>query len=251
MAEYLYKYYPIVEYALASLEREEVCFNSMKAFNDDQEGKFHMAARESGVYDLHEKLAERIGEEYSEKIIFQYRILSLTTKFNMKYMWEKYAQNGTGFCIEYQYQDLINISTDVDKIEYFSEKEPNAYFEDSIHMLDWNRELCKILFTKEEKWKNECEVRLTHIITSDLFEPVDINEFLEKWNNDSEYEYWSEFITKKHFKCPKRIMKKCIPNKIYLGPYMSEENENRIKQILSGRPYTFEKITDADFKLME
>lgn len=243
IAEYLYKYYPIVDYALNSLDREEVCFNSMRAFNDKQEGLFHMEARESGFYNLDERLAERIGAEYSERIIFQYRVLSLTTKCNMKYMWENYAQNGSGFCIEYRCQDLISISTDADKIKYSSKKEPNAYFEDPIQMLDWDRELCKILFTKEEKWKNECEVRLTYKISSDLIEPVDMEEFLEnKWQSDSEYEYWSKFITKEHFKCPKRIMKRCIPNKIYLGPYMSEENENRIKQIISGRAYTFERI---------
>jgi len=243
MNEYLYKYYPIVNYALNSLAREDVCFNSMSAFNDIQEGKFSMAAREAGPFQLKEKLAARIAEDYSDLIIFKVRVLSLTKSCDMNYMWENYAKNGTGFCIEYKYQNLQDISTDLKKIDYCNDKTPNAYFEDTISELDFSREVQKILFTKEENWKDECEVRLIYVMSQEEIELTDINDFLEnKWNQMSEYEYTSDIMTRMHYKCPKRIMKKCVPNKVYLGPDIEKKDEDRIRSIISGRQYTCEKM---------
>ncbi len=51
MADYLYKYYPIVDYALQNLKNEKVCFNSMRTFNDKREGEFHMTAKEPGSFE--------------------------------------------------------------------------------------------------------------------------------------------------------------------------------------------------------
>lgn len=67
----------------------------------------------------------------------------------MKYMWEKYASNGTGFCIEYKYQDLLQISTDINEVFYSDENSPNAYFEDSLNDLAFAKAVCEILFIKE------------------------------------------------------------------------------------------------------
>lgn len=73
-------------------------------------------------------------------------------------------------------------------------------------------------------------------------EHTDINDYLENNNISSEYEYMCDALTKKHYKPPKRIIKKCVPNKIYLGYDISNENEHRIEQILSNRNYRYEKI---------
>lgn len=78
MAEYLYKYYPIIDYALQSLKNEEVCFNSMRAFEDKREGEFHMAAKEPGPFELNDKVSNWLSEEYSDRIIGQIRVLCLT-----------------------------------------------------------------------------------------------------------------------------------------------------------------------------
>lgn len=78
MTEYLYKYYPIVDYALQSLINEEVCFNSMRAFEDKREGEVHMASKERGLFELNEKVSNWLSAEYSDRIIGQIRVLSLT-----------------------------------------------------------------------------------------------------------------------------------------------------------------------------
>lgn len=242
--EYLYKYYPIKDYALDDLNREEICFNTMSAFNDIQEGKFNMQAKESDPYHLSESLAERLSEDFSDLIIFQYRVLSLTTRYDMSYMWENYAQGGMGFCIEYNYHNLQNISTNIGRMDYRDNKAPHAYFEDSLNNARFIELVSEILFSKEEKWNNECEVRLIYKISQNEIELTDMEEFLKhKWEKASEYEYMSDIITLNHYKSPKRIMKKCIPNKIYLGPNINKDNEEKIREIISNRQYKCEKIT--------
>lgn len=242
MYKYLYKYYPIRDYSINNLINEEVCFNSMNEFNDTLEGKYNVVAKEKGVYNIGELLAERLGKEYSSYIIFNYRVLSLTIGYDFKYMWENYAENGTGFCIEYKYQDLLNISDDVESITYYNRKEPDMYLEEKMNQLDLKERVKKVLFTKEEKWKNEYEVRLTYIIKNKEVELTDIDDYLENNNTSSKYEYTCDFLTKRHFKSPKRIIKKCVPNKIYLGYNIKMENEYKIKQILLNKYYKYEKI---------
>ena len=50
-----------------------------------------MAAKEPGPFELNDKVSNWLSEEYSDRIIGQIRVLSLTKKCNMRYMWEKYA----------------------------------------------------------------------------------------------------------------------------------------------------------------
>ena len=250
MAEYLYKYYPIIDYALQSLKNEEVCFNSMRAFEDKREGEFHMAAKEPGLFELNDKVSNWLSEEYSDRIIGQIRVLSLTKKCNMRYMWEKYAGNGTGFCIEYKHQDLLRISTDVQEIFYSDENRPNAYFEDSLDDLSFANAVCEVLFTKEKKWELENETRLIYKIPPEMGKLIDIEEFMEfKYSpKSSEYEYVSDFLMRQHCKFPKRIMKKCIPNKIYFGPKINKESEEKIKEIISNRSNICERILEQDLQ---
>lgn len=250
MTEYLYKYYPIVDYALQSLKNEEVCFNSMRAFRDKREGKFHMAAKEPGLFGLNEKVAGWLSVEYSDRIIGQIRVLSLTKKYNMKYMWEKYANNGAGFCIEYKCQDLLQISTDISEILYSDENGLNAYFEDSLNDESFSKAVREILFTKEKKWELENETRLIYKLPPEMGKLIGIDEFMEnKYSQkSSECEYVSDFIMRQHYKFPMRIMKKCVPNKIYLGPQISKESEEIIKEIISNRNYVCEKISEQDLQ---
>ena len=250
MADYLYKYYPIVDYALQNLKNEKVCFNSMRTFNDKREGEFHMTAKEPGSFELNDKISNWLSEEYSDRIIGQIRVLSLTKKCNMRYMWEKYAGDGTGFCIEYKYQDLLRISTDVQEVCYSDENRPNLYFEDPLDNKIFEKSVREVLFTKEKKWESENEIRLIYKIPPEMGELIDINEFIEfKYGSKpSEYEYVSDFLTQRHYKFRKRIMKKCIPNKIYLGSKINKESEEKIKEIISNRSYICERILEQDFQ---
>lgn len=250
MTEYLYKYYPIIDYALQSLKNEEVCFNSMRAFEDKSEGEFHMAAKEPGIFELNEKVSNWLSEEFSDRIIGQIRVLSLTKKYNIKYMWEKYAANGTGFCIEYKYQDLLQISTDINEVLYSDKNSPHAYFEDSLDDLSFSKAVCEILFIKDKKWELENETRLIYKIPPELGKLIDIEEFMEnKYSQKpSEYEYVSDYLTRQHCKFPIRIMKKCVPNKIYLGPQIKKESEEKIKEIILNRNYVCEKILEKDLQ---
>ena len=105
MTKYLYKYYPIEDYSLTNLEKEEICFNSMSCFNDLCEGVFTVKTRKPDL-ELAISASDMVGEAYSEQIRFRFRVLSLTTRYDKRYMWDEYAQHGAGFCIEYNYEDI-------------------------------------------------------------------------------------------------------------------------------------------------
>jgi hypothetical protein len=243
MTRYLYKYYPIVEYALESLKNEEICFNTIRAFKDKTEGQFIMKSKRTDPYNLGENLAIRMGNEISDRIIFLYRILCLTCSKDQEYMWEKYAGGKTGFCIEYKCQDLQSISSIMCDIMYGNKKTPNCYFEDSLDNNEFKKEIKNILFKKEIDWDKEKETRIINKVSNDMIREVEISEYLtKKWDVKSTNEYFADFSTRKHFKAPKRIMRKCIPHKIYLGPNILEKNEEQIRRIIQGRQYEAEKL---------
>lgn len=79
---------------------------------------------------------------------------------------------------------------------------------------------------------------------------IDIEEFIEnKYSQtSSEYEYVSDFFIRQRCKFPMRIMKKCVPNKIYLGPQINKESEEEIKEIIMNRNYVCEKISEQDLQ---
>lgn len=243
MTRCLYKYYPIVEYALENLKNEEICFNTMSAFEDKTEGQFVMKSKTTDPYNLGEKLAIRVGNEISDKIIFLYRILCLTCSKDQEYMWENYAGRKTGFCIEYKCQDLQSISNIMCEITYENKKIPNSYFEDSLDYNEFQKEIENILFKKEICWGKENETRIINKVSNDMIREVEISEYLaKKWDVKSRNEYYADYLTKKHFNAPKRIMKKCIPHKIYLGPNILKKDEEQIREIIQGRQYEAEKL---------
>ena len=61
-------------------------------------------------------------------------------------MWNNYAGGKTGFCIEYECQDLQSISSIVREMTYENKKIPNSYFEDSLDYNEFQKEIRNILF---------------------------------------------------------------------------------------------------------
>lgn len=55
-------------------------------------------------------MARIISEKYTDFIRFRYRVLSVTDSALYKYMWNEYAQNGKGFCLEYKSDELERYS---------------------------------------------------------------------------------------------------------------------------------------------
>lgn len=242
MTKYLYKYYPIEDYSLTNLEKEEICFNSMSCFNDLCEGVFTVKTRKPDL-ELAISASDMVGEAYSEQIRFRFRVLSLTTRYDKRYMWDEYAQHGAGFCIEYNYEDIKSISHYLGEVEYCNDDEPNAYLEDNMDLTKLYREIFKKLYTKTEEWKNEFEVRAVHVIPITEYKKIDVAEYIKCFcDQNSEWQFLYDHYTKQHYKSQKRILKRCIPNKIIIGPNIDERSEKQIRSIALNRQYECEKI---------
>lgn len=178
-----------------------------------------------------------------------YRILCLTRSKDQEYMWNNYAGDKTGFCIEYERENLKSISSIMREMTYESKKIPNSYFEDSLDRNKFEREIDNVLFKKGIGYKKENETRIINRVYNDMIIEVGRKEYLDqKWNANSLNEYFEEFFTKKYFKAPKRIMEKCIPHKIYLGPNILKNDEEQIRAIIQGRQYNVEKLEPNELR---
>ena len=133
----LYKYYRPAEYAFKSLKDQTVCFNSMANFTDPMEGRYKMISEPEPANNEIERiannathsLADRIGNDYTDLIRFKFRVLSVTDDCSYSYMWKEYAENGAGFCVEYDSDDLEKCSDAGARMNYTDVKDPNGVFQ--------------------------------------------------------------------------------------------------------------------------
>lgn len=245
---YLYKYYPFKSYALDNLEKEEVCFNNVSIFNDNEEGKYYMASNveyPKEYKDLGENIAKLISENATNLIIFKNRISCFTYSNTNEHMWKIYSDNSKGFCIEYKLDDIKNIEgiNKIGNINYNKSNKPRRYLEDELSDTEFLKDVERIFFSKEEVWKEEQEVRVLIELERSYFLSISEKEYLDNEDNkDKYYYYYKHPLPIEYLKSPRYVPKKCKLNKVYLGKNMSDDNKKRIMGILSDHSYEFEQM---------
>lgn len=143
---------------------------------------------------------KRIVKEFIENSVKEYYkhqgILSLTENHNNDFMWQKYANKETGFCIGYNTRELFQFLGSGGEVEYVDELPiilPEPFMEPFVAMRNQ-------IFFKHNKWNEEEEYR-----TSKFYPNI-------------------ATIEDRQVKIPK----KCF-NKIIIGSNMIEENKVYLK----------------------
>lgn len=258
----IYKYYGPCEYAFESFEKEQVCFNAMRNFRDKMEGTYKMIPNAEAVSEsaddehlrrvsnrIPKAIADRFSGVNTELIRFRCRILSTTDSMQYRYMWKEYAENATGFCLEYDSEDLAKVSYRYGYVRYAEDKEPDGIFGgladgedlDSKAEEFWVQAM-NILFTKilhqgddnhREQYDKEREIRFMKILFTDEFQEVSIDEYMAKHlceDADKYDTYFADFCTGKHYKAPNLYFEKVKPKRVFVGSRMSEVNRDRIEK---------------------
>ena len=128
----------------------------MANFTDELEGNYKMVSRpEPAITEMDGivnsatgSMARIISEKYTEFISFIFRVLSVTDSALYKYMWNEYAQNGSGFCLEYESNELERYSYRWGEINYKDFKEPDGIFQNHFKTGAFGEMVDDILFTK-------------------------------------------------------------------------------------------------------
>ncbi|MDD3322042.1 MAG: DUF2971 domain-containing protein [Paludibacter sp.] len=101
------------------------------------------------------KHVKKIQEEHFREFDERFGVLSLTAKNSNLAMWNKYSNDGTGFCVGFDSKILFDNLGGGGEVNYYS-KLPDIYYDDTFII-----EHSKQVFSKEEKWSFEEEYR-TH-----------------------------------------------------------------------------------------
>ena len=102
----LYKYYDASDKNnISNILNNELYFSEIRKFQDEEDMSYCYYDMFSGtrVYSLRDKLRIRAS--------------CFCAVFSID-MWESYANNGNGFCLEYEMNDVLKVATEIMKMEY-------------------------------------------------------------------------------------------------------------------------------------
>lgn len=264
---FIYKYYRPNSYSFDSVRNCQICFNYMGNFSDKNEGRFWIKSNEQDTESLGDSLmeraetllADRVSEDYTNVIRLKFRVFSATDSMRYRYMWDEYAEKGTGFCVAYDDADLEACSSDFRSICYQECKEPDGLFKNSGFSVEELKEkVYTLLFTKFTEpgiengkkvfYKKEHEIRYLKILADGEIENITgavyINEAFSEKTKKFAYHY--DPITKKCYKAVKLFFAIAKAKKIFAGVNMSDENLKEIATISKNLSIPLVLIKDED-----
>ncbi len=259
---YVYKYYRISEHSFENLKENKICFNYMGNFADSNEGKFWVASETTRtISDLVEEklsrcLADRVSLSFTEAILFKIRVFSATNSPYYHYMWDEYADNGKGFCVAYEEQDLQRCSTDSNDINYVDAiKRPDCFFEKSIRKEEFNKIVDQILFTKHLRpgiennrkvcYEKEHEIRYIKVILNRDVREASLEEYLEQ---DDKFAFHYDVMNKRHYITPKLYFEKINACNIFAGPNIIDINYKKLEFLARKISVPLIRISENDLK---
>lgn len=269
----VYKYYSPLDYAFENFDSNQICFNAISNFSDPMEGKYEMISTVdiTGseiariVNNAFRSFAKDFSEKHTELIRFKYRILSMADGANYRYMWDNYACDGTGFCLEYDFDTINKLSDTCGFIDYKKYKTPDCIFdgkndnedvEDGIRKL--KQENLYILFSKilfqgddhhREQFDKEHEIRFVREIRAEEIVNVSMEEYINSHMGieaDKEDTYYADIITKRHMKAKNLHFEMAVPTRVIVGSKISSNDNERIKIIADRLSVPIEKIKEED-----
>lgn len=260
---FLYKYYPCKKYSFNNLAKEQVTFNTLINYLDDDknEGNLNVVSKKQDDMKnecekrLSEALVKRTQEMINDTIYGFVRVLCLTDSCDYKYMWENYANDGKGFCVEYEYNNINKISNSLNNINYISSADESIYFEDTLSIQQFNEIINKILFNKDEIFVKEREYRAIikiPIHCKKYVTEVSPQEFCDYRNNNfqknQDYYYYFDIFHKKDFKIQNLVNLQCKINRVYIGYDVLPDDEEKIMEICNKKNYKFSFINKKILK---
>lgn len=212
MPKKLYKYYSLTDdeqlnqKKLDCLSKGKIYLSEFESFNDPFEGKFYHFDYKK----LKEKKEiEQINRFYSEiKDFFRFTCLTDTNEQNMP-MWAYYANNHTGYCIEYEF--------DVEQLSYIY---PTLYEDRRINA---NPIIMGYMQSLYHSMKNKETVETLSSDTA-LFQELFITTFFSKhksWGHEKEY----------RIIVPNDTYFDAIPKKIFIGKNCKKNHEEKLIEI--------------------
>lgn len=150
------------------------------------------------------KLKEQLDNDFNN----HFGVLSLTTDYKNKYLWNKYANNHTGFCVGFDWNRITPFIRGGGKVIYVNSLPVVDFANDD----DYTK-ISKTVIYKEKKWEKENEYR--------LFKVWDVGQKVIR-----------------NVKLPQDAIMQVV-----LGKKMSLENKKEIKAIVS-KQYPKAKVVE-------
>lgn len=218
----LYKYYAIDRYPILNLQNGEIAFNSLFTFNDPFEGIGHIIYNEGQPNNGFWKAVEsNIIRDRKNELIANYRIFCSTEQYDNPLMWAHYANSHTGFCVGYEKTDIENISTKLQKVTYSTQPYSIKTQSDE-----------SILFIKSNEWEYENEWRAIYKLTERDKTHLNSNVSNPSYKNKLHIPHIIQGTNELEIlESEIRIMKKCPPQRVYLGLCMGLGDKKSIVDI--------------------
>ena len=248
--EMLYKYYSNQsDYAFRNLEKGVVNFTPLISLNDPLEGlgtyKYEITEDEQKFWndsgsDTPKLIEERFPKDIKDLLNFKHRILSTSKECTNPLLWAHYANSHNGFCVGYEKQSIQKITSNINDISYCT-KRPEINFDNP-------DDLVNLLFVKSKAWDYEKECRAVYTLKySDV---LHLNKETYYLGEDSNFIYIPHQLPQHNdyeILCsPKYITMKCIPNEIYFGMNMTDNDKRRIFNIAYKYNVKFYQVKYSD-----
>lgn len=204
----VYKYRQINSDNLESLENDYFWASSIENLNDIQEGVFETSILEQQIQllsNIEKNSSVDIRESLNKFLDYmkQCGVFSLSKTHTNEVLWSHYADSHQGFCIEYDLNKLMRLNTnsyEICDVDYVLET-PKVSIDDFLlkDEHEKNMLLKKIIATKAKRWSYEEEIRI-----------------ISSLKGRQNYDY------------------RAIES-IFFGAKMTEENQEKIMELLQGR----------------
>lgn len=204
--KYLYRYRHINEkreYEIEALEKRDIFCSSFDKLNDGEEGIIIRELLRKFPSSMKKQVKKQL-EELRKK--FGVACFSKVEPYNTyaEYMWENYAGNGEGICIQYNISDMIDKNFYIIPVKYVKK----------LNIRD---------FLEENTFVSELTYVMKHCCGSDKDKKNRIWEIEQEWRHmieiDNEYGKYSEIYLQ--------------PAKIFIGKRLKEIYKNKIYKMLS------------------
>ena len=168
----IYKYYKDGSgHAISNFQKGVICFSHAAVFEDKKEANAAFAEEISLKGTPLETDETKTIAEQIAKVRFRYRIFCACQNLDEEYLWEKYAENEKGFCLEYDENDFRRISDQIIiKSIVYSDHIPEIAYNQAQEEIVRNQ-----LFHKRMKYMCEKEIRIIYPLPNSCIKVVTSN----------------------------------------------------------------------------
>lgn len=268
---YLYRYRPMSEdFDFDALVNNQFWLQSLNNQNDKEEGlsslsctydiiykKYIYAPKDIKSSDILKNKNTSMKKEL-KSIRTNLGIVCFSENKNHEEMWINYADNYSGICIEYKKEDFVNDNIHIIPVYYVENRLASNYFQlipknGSLQLKQrevFPPEMSMVI--KTLKWKYEKEWRHIDYLDNQMINTNDMSysKFDLQINKDNIFEKTKKLTSAKSALMKKievtngegKLINGTIPNKIFIGHNMKENNKNKIIEFCNKNAISYECI---------